>query len=251
MFKETVYDTVPENDDVLVITEREEIAAECKRKGIAVIGVEKENTRVWSADYVVNSRDDVDNRLKELVFARHKGVAFMAFETDRLSAFEIDMASREEVLAFIDDLMKEAGDANKATEGKCRATNKIFTFDKGFLEEEEYLKSYIENQYAFYGFGMWRIIEKDTGEMVGLASLNVERGEVLTMGYAIKKARRRMGFAREMCEGVLSFAKDTGFKQAFVRISKGNESSIALAKSLGFKELNEEYADCIFYINLI
>lgn len=270
MFIRTVYDTVPEEKntgDTLVITSKESIAKECKERGIAVIGVEKENEKIWSADFVVDDESVIDDRLKALVFARHTGTAFTAFETDRLKAVEIDEASRGEVLAFIEDLVNE--DKSKSDEEKhscgtstcdlcefkdtvCKShKNRIFTFDKGFLTDEEYLKAYIENQYAFYGFGMWRLIHKETGKLIGLASLNIERGEVLTMGYAIAKDERRTGFAYEACLGVLDYAKDSGFMQIFLRISKTNDISVKLAKKLGFMELNEEEADCIFYKDLI
>jgi len=238
MFEKILYDELPEknSENVLVIATTEELAKKCKEKNIAVIGLETEE-KIWSAPYVVESREVIDEDFLKLLYARHNKKAYSPFETERLIAVEIDMETREETYEFLKGL-----DSNKA-------------LDKGFIEKEEYLQTYIENQYQFYGFGMYRLIDKQTGELVGMTSLNIERGEVFTMGYAIREDRRRQGLAYEACQGTLNFAKELGYDQVFLRISKSNEASVALAKKLGFEILNEDFAGeglvCIFYKNFI
>lgn len=104
------------------------------------------------------------------------------------------------------------------------------------LKEKEYMEKYIKEIYGFYGYGIWTVIKKDTTEIIGRAGLSVRAGyDLPELGYVIGVPWQKKGYAYEICEGILSYAKDTlQFEevQAFVRPL--NLSSIRLLEKLNF-----------------
>lgn len=55
-------------------------------------------------------------------------------------------------------------------------------------------------RYKKYGFGLWAIILKDTGEMIGQAGLTMQpyrHAEVLEIGYLLKEKFWHCGYAKE------------------------------------------------------
>ena len=122
----------------------------------------------------------------------------------------------------------------------------------------EELYAYTKNQYTFYEFGFWAVVEKKTGTLAGVAGLTIpgedERGdseietlflpaeeenqgetETLELGYHIFPDFRRKGYGRESCEAILRYGREQLLAGGFlVRIRKGNEASKRLAKDLGF-----------------
>lgn len=104
-------------------------------------------------------------------------------------------------------------------------------------EEEEFktpelLSSYIACQYRFHECGLWALVERSSGRLIGKAGITdaAER----ELGYHIYTPYRRRGFAEEACRAILAWAGREGFPDVSLRIKKGNTASIALAEKLGF-----------------
>lgn len=106
-------------------------------------------------------------------------------------------------------------------------------------KEEAYQRAYIENMYGFYGYGMWLVYEKESGKLVGRAGLeNREyQGEwYLEMGYAIATECQRRGFATEVCNGILQYARENlEYEEVNCLIRPENVASMALVNKLGFQ----------------
>jgi RimJ/RimL family protein N-acetyltransferase len=67
-----------------------------------------------------------------------------------------------------------------------------------------------------------------------------ERGMV-EVGYRIVPEYRRRGYARAALTGLLDFAREHGATTARASISPGNEASLALAASFGFRPVGEQW----------
>ena len=129
---------------------------------------------------------------------------------------------------------------------------------RGFGSVEE-LEAYTKHQYTFYEFGFWALVEKETGDLIGVAGLKVPEedgkeeqelvklelfngrenagdGEVvLELGYHIFPEYRRKGYAKEACRAAIEYAEEEfGTVQFIVRIGKENIVSKKVAESLGF-----------------
>jgi len=116
-------------------------------------------------------------------------------------------------------------------------------------EEIEYTKSYIKNVYEFYGFGMWTIVEKASGKIIGRAGVSYREGyELPELGFMIGKAYWRQGYAYEVCYAIANYMHENyEMEQIQIFIEPKNTPSILLAKKLGaylYKEQCMGACDC-------
>ena len=118
-------------------------------------------------------------------------------------------------------------------------------------EEEEFgtpelLSSYIACQYRFYERGLWALVEKETGRIVGKAGIT--DGE---LGYHIYQEYRRRGLAEEACRAIIRWEKEEGGECLKLRVREDNMASRRLAEKLGFVQAEEEICSigsCILYV---
>jgi RimJ/RimL family protein N-acetyltransferase len=105
-------------------------------------------------------------------------------------------------------------------------------------EEERYEQAYIENMYRYYGYGMWLVCKKDTGEIIGRAGLehrDYHGTAELEMGYLIAPAEQRKGYATEVCRAMMDYARDNlDFLRINCLIQAENMVSKHLVERLGF-----------------
>ena len=105
-------------------------------------------------------------------------------------------------------------------------------------EEKMKLESYIHYVYGFYGFGLWAVVEKATGTLIGRCGLSVEDIDnhvELELGYMIGRSWQKKGYGLESVRAVLDYAaEEICEKRIAVRIDAENEASAALAKAAGF-----------------
>ena len=214
---------------VLISDEKEALLA-AKAAGRAVIGLWKpgqDMDELAGAKYIVEDLDDVTEVFVERVARRHLGLPWHICETERLLIREIFADDFDEVWSH--------------------------QIGRGFGSIEE-LEAYTKNQYDFYEFGFWALVEKGTGTLIGVAGLTVPEdveedddrtevyvldagaaGETLELGYHIFPKHRKHGFARESCQAILQYGvEELGADRFIVRIDKENEASKHLARSLGF-----------------
>ena len=104
-------------------------------------------------------------------------------------------------------------------------------------EENAYMEAYIRQIYGFYGFGMWTVLLKNTGEVIGRAGLSIREGyELPELGFAIDVSHQGRGYALEACRAILTYAKEElCFEQVQALVRQENEASINLLKKLEFQ----------------
>ena len=108
--------------------------------------------------------------------------------------------------------------------------------------EEQYTRDYIEKMYRFYGYGMWLVCDRESGALIGRAGFShQDLGDeiVLEMGYIIGVPYQRQGYATEVCEKLVEFARanlsDFGTLNCFVE--PGNTASHGLMEKLHFDRI--------------
>ena len=119
-----------------------------------------------------------------------------------------------------------------------------YTFDKTRIEN--WIEKNIE-RYCVFGFGLWAVCLKSTGEMIGDCGLTMQNinGTILPeIGYHIAKAHQRQGYAKEAAQAVRDWTfTHTPFGMVYSYMKKENFPSSATASSNGMRFLNE-FTDC-------
>ena len=107
-----------------------------------------------------------------------------------------------------------------------------------YKTEQEKLWSYIHNRYPFYGYGMWTVLDKATGKVIGRAGIEertVGEQDMTELGYMLHYIYRRNGIGFEICQAILEYAKTTLYiEEIHAYTHKENQASQKLLEKLGF-----------------
>ena len=228
----------PESDDEVVeellgrnmvmVSSDEFMLKTASEKGLATVGIYEPGTEPdmdLKCDILVEGMDDVDVYFLDRISKRKEKLPWVTAVTERTYL-------REMTLADLDRLYEIY-----AEQGMTDYVDDLFARD----EEEEYVRHYIDNMYFFYGYGMWLVCLKDSGEIIGRAGIeqrNTSGDTLLEMGYLISAQYQHQGYASEVIDELIRFAKENlyDFDSINVFIRPGNEASIKLIQTKGFEE---------------
>lgn len=103
-------------------------------------------------------------------------------------------------------------------------------------EEKAYAREYMEKVYSFYGYGMWSIVNKENGEVIGRAGLSWREGFAIPeLGFLIGVPYQRKGYAYEVCRAIVDYGKEElEFERIQALVKKANVASVCLCEKLGF-----------------
>ena len=101
-------------------------------------------------------------------------------------------------------------------------------------------------RYRVFGFGLWAVCLKVTGEMIGDCGLTMQliNGEIKPeIGYHIRLDKQRKGYAKEAAIAVRDWTfHNTPFNAVYSYMKHTNEPSYKTAISYGCKQV-DEYMD--------
>lgn len=220
LFRETRRDIL---NDFLILTDSPEFAHICRRLDIAVVAVLSGEEKDFSdISYAVTDVENLDEAYLEKVWRRYRGLPWEICETDR---------------CFVRETMPEDMESFYEIYKEKSITAYMENLFEDREEEREYIRDYIEKVYGFYGFGMWTICLKETGEVIGRAGLSMREGfEEPELGYVIGKKWQKQGIATEVCGEILVYGKnELGFEKVRVLMHPENAASKRLCHKLGFQ----------------
>ena len=103
----------------------------------------------------------------------------------------------------------------------------------------------LEN-YAKYGFGLWAVVLKETGEFIGDCGITIQNidGEMLPeIGYHIHKKHWRKGYAKEAARAVRDWVfRNTEYDKVYSYMKYTNVASYSTAIANGMRKV-KEYPD--------
>ena len=115
-----------------------------------------------------------------------------------------------------------------------------YTFD------EKRVRGWIEKnieRYRIFGFGLWAVCLKESGEMIGDCGLTMQLigGEIKPeIGYHIRADKQRNGFASEAARAVRDWAfENTPFNVIYSYMKYTNVESYSTAIANGMKQVDE------------
>lgn len=190
------------------------------------------------AQYAFEQPEDLDVEYLERVYRRYAGIPWEILQTKRCILRE---SRTEDVDAFY-ELYKEP-EITRYTDG-------LYEYKSS---ERAALQEYIDKVYPYYEFGIWTVILKETGKIIGRAGFNIREGcELPELGYVIGLPWQGKGLATEVCQAILSYgAEELGFTQVQAVIHRDNRASLRLAEGLGFQEWDCELPEKKEYVFLV
>lgn len=209
---------------ILVITDDDEAAGYLEKLGVAVAGYRAPGHEYesFSAKYVVEELPMVDDEYFNLVYMRAHHIPVEIARTSRTIIREMT----EKDLPAMYELYEDPAVA--------KWTEPLYAYE----EELEFTRAYIDNMYTFYGYGLWLVFDRISGELIGRAGISrrvIDDNECCELGYIIKGSRQRQGLGYEVSSEIVKYARDTlGIAELWLCIEKNNTASIALAGKLGF-----------------
>lgn len=115
--------------------------------------------------------------------------------------------------------------------------------------DEQRVKGWIEwnlRNYRQYGFGLWAVVLKETGELIGDCGLTIQSidGVLLPeIGYHIHKKDWRKGYGSEAAKAVRDWAfTHTKYNCLYSYMKHTNVASYSTAQAIGMKKV-KEYPD--------
>ena len=115
--------------------------------------------------------------------------------------------------------------------------------------DDDRIRSWIERnieRYRIFGFGLWAVCLKDTGEMIGDCGLTMQMiGSTIKpeIGYHIRRDMQRKGYAREAAAAVRDWTfENLPFNEIYSYMKYTNEPSARTALSWGCHFV-EEFED--------
>ena len=224
---------------VLYIVDTKQELDRIKSMGLPVLAWLHEGNKdqdLSGAGYAVEDPKALDMDFYEKVYRREMHIPWEILETERL---------------LIREMIPEDGDVFEEIYREAAIKRYMKDFHGDAAGEAAYIREY-QAHYRFYEYGVWSIVLKETGEVIGRAgfsdiqelpgNMSKGRGEVRELdslpclGYMIGVPWQRQGYAEEACRAILGYAREElDFTTVFLQVEEENETSIKLAKKLGFE----------------
>ncbi len=208
----------------ILLTDKTVLCMNAKTKGIPyILYLNKENKNADFAEipYAVEGFEGVDAAFMDEIYRRFKGIPWTILETERLLVREM----KEQDLDALYEVYADPA-ISLYTEGLYEDRD----------EERAYIRDYIKHVYAFCGYGIWAVIHKESGKLIGRAGLACRDGfDTPELGYVIGVPYQRQGYATEVCRAILAYADERlGFCEIRAIFEPENLASQRLCEKLGF-----------------
>lgn len=211
--------------NALIITDSAQKAWEYKNQNLAVLVYLHEGNKdqIFTKNrYFIEGFEDADATYFIRIYQREKNIPWMIGETERL-------VIREITLVDTDALYQLYADKSVVEFMEDLPTNKD--------EEKEYIADYIDKVYSFFGFGMWLVQLKETGEIIGRVGFqNYEEEDLVELGFMIVPKHQHKGYAYEACEAAIAYMREEFPEyQRMARCKAENVRAIELCRRLGIE----------------
>lgn len=103
-----------------------------------------------------------------------------------------------------------------------------------------------KERYQVFGYGLWAVVLKETGEMIGDCGLTMQNINGMIkpeIGYHIARKHQRKGYAKEAARACRDWAfENTPFRMLYSYMKATNVASFATALANGMRKV-DEFAD--------
>lgn len=212
---------------VLLVVDSDRLLAEEKAENhpsVAYRHAGNESQKFEGAEWILEEPQYVDRDSYEKIWQRLTGNPWIIAETEHLRLREMTEKDLDALYALYDD-------------PAVKRFLPPLSLDRN--RERSILRAYIREVYGLYGYGMWAVCDRATGELIGRVGFEPYQGNnrAVELGYLIRGDRRGRGLAVEAARAAIRFADENlDFPAIAIRTDAENAASIHVALSLGFAE---------------
>lgn len=211
--------------ETLYITDCGETARRLMDRGLAVLAWLREDN--WEEDFggcqfACESIEELEMRYLDRVYRRYRKIPWDILETERCLV-------RETTVEDVDAFYRIYGDPS--------ITKYMEPLYEDPEEEYAYARDYIDQAYGFYHFGIWTVLEKASGEVVGRAGICYREGFAEPeLGFVIAADRQGRGLATEVCGAILRYGREElGMERIHAFVQPDNAASLRVCRKLGMR----------------
>lgn len=171
--------------------------------------------------FAVEDPEELEPEYIERVYRRLKGMPWNIVDTARCRI-------RETVPEDVEDFYRIYSDPS--------ITKYMEDLYPDIEEEKQYVRNYIDQVYTFFGFGVWTVVEKESGAVIGRAGVSYREGfEDPELGFIIGVPWQGKGYAKEVCSAIMTYAWNAlEFVRIQALVEPENRVSLRLCERLGF-----------------
>lgn len=244
LIKGTAYDVLTDIEEVanplnaFVLTDSRDKANRAKEKGIGFalyLNGENSYNDFPDALYCIESINDIEDKTLNRMYLRYIGEPWTIITTDRCIVREIKVEDVDDLYAIYED-----EETSKYIEPLYEDKN----------DEIEFTKAYISNQYRFYEYGMWVVLDRETNKLIGRAGVTVRDGfDIPEIGFIFEKSYWGKGYAYEVMMGIMQYVKEEFGMESLISFTKPeNERAKKFLEKLGFIGLGQIVIDGINFL---
>ena len=219
-FREKEY----QKSEMLFVTDCLDMLQQLLKNGYyAIAFYHEKNRKVFfqGALYAVEDVTQLTFRSYDEAYRRLAGLPWDILETEHLKV-------RESTVADVEDFYRMYAEPSVT-----------YYMEDLFQDPDEkrvYMENYIKQFYGFYGFGMWTVLLKETGQVIGRAGFSIREGyDLPELGFMLDVPFQKKGLAFEVCRAILNYGKEElYFKEVQALVETENEASLRLLGRLGF-----------------
>lgn len=229
---------IPSNASALYLADSAALFQMLRSSGLPAAGylhAGRNGESFKGAAYLVERPQDIDRDSYQKIYERAAGLPWTIAETARCLIREMTVDDVESLYPLYEDEQ-----ARRFLKPLCPDHDK----------EREIVKAYIDKVYGLFGYGMWVVIRKSDGALIGRVGFETGRKKEAPLGYLFRKDCRRQGYAFEVCDAVMRFAREelgfTGEDAAPLLTAYAEEENTAsrrLLSRLGFMQAAEGACD--------
>lgn len=210
--------------ETLFVADSAAVLDELMRRGDYAIAFLHENNGqedLSGAVYAITDIESLEWESFEKAYLRLAGQPWMIMETKRCVIRETTVEDVEEFYGIY------------AEPSITRYMENLFPDP---ADEMEYTKNYIREIYGFYGYGLWTVVCKENGRVIGRAGLSWRQGfDIPELGFVIAVPYQSKGYAYEVCSAIVAYGEQQlGFGEIQALVQKENKASVNLCMKLGF-----------------
>jgi HAD superfamily hydrolase (TIGR01509 family) len=207
--------------------------------GIPVIGFANEHSGkqdLSNAAVLVEGFDEINHSFINKVYLRAHNIPITIAETNRLIIRELSV--------------KDIPDMYQIYQNP-KVKEFIPDIDEYLENEIEKHKAYIKNVYNFYGYGLWGVFSKGTGELIGRCGFQntlINGQDEIEIGYLLDVNHWGYGYALECIKASLNYIyQELQMDRIIALIHPLNLRSIKVAERVGMKKDDDIVKDGIEY----